>query len=79
LLSVTTAQRSRSRFAVDCICCASEHGDVATGFAPSSGEATFPSGQFLIDDEVLTAAGITELSGYRYSQGDDDLQLDLFL
>jgi citronellol/citronellal dehydrogenase len=44
-----------------------------------SGDATFPTGQFLIDDEVLTTAGITDLNGYRYAQGDDDLQLDLFL
>jgi citronellol/citronellal dehydrogenase len=44
-----------------------------------SGHATFPTGGFLIDDEVLTTAGITDLNGYRYAQGDDDLQLDLFL
>jgi citronellol/citronellal dehydrogenase len=44
-----------------------------------SGDATFPTGGFLIDDEVLTTAGITDLNGYRYAQGDDDLQLDLFL
>jgi citronellol/citronellal dehydrogenase len=44
-----------------------------------SGNATFPSGQFLIDDEVLTTAGITDLNGYRYAEGDDDLQLDIFL
>ncbi len=38
------------------------------------------TGQTLIDDEVLAAAGITDLSGYRYGPGDDaDLQLDIFL
>jgi citronellol/citronellal dehydrogenase len=44
-----------------------------------AGDATFPTGHFLIDDEVLTAAGITDLNGYRYAQGDADLQLDIFL
>jgi citronellol/citronellal dehydrogenase len=44
-----------------------------------TGDATFPTGQFLIDDEVLTAAGITDLNGYRYAHGDADLDLDIFL
>jgi citronellol/citronellal dehydrogenase len=44
-----------------------------------TGDATFPTGQFLIDDEVLTAAGITNLDAYRYAEGDDELQLDIFL
>jgi citronellol/citronellal dehydrogenase len=44
-----------------------------------SGGVTFPTGEFLIDDEVLAAVGISDLSGYRYAEGDDDLQLDIFL
>jgi citronellol/citronellal dehydrogenase len=44
-----------------------------------SGDATFPTGEFLIDDEVLTTAGITDLSGYRHAQGNNELQLDIFL
>jgi citronellol/citronellal dehydrogenase len=38
------------------------------------------TGNTFIDDEVLAAAGITDLSSYRYGSGtDDDLQLDIFL
>jgi citronellol/citronellal dehydrogenase len=38
------------------------------------------TGNTFIDDEVLAAAGITDLSGYRAGPGtDDDLQLDIFL
>jgi citronellol/citronellal dehydrogenase len=38
------------------------------------------TGNTLIDDEVLIAAGITDLSGYRFGDGgEDDLQLDIFL
>jgi citronellol/citronellal dehydrogenase len=38
------------------------------------------TGNTFIDDEVLAAAGITDLSGYRYGGGsEDDLQLDIFL
>jgi hypothetical protein len=44
-----------------------------------SGDATFPTGQFLIDDEVLTTAGTTDLNGYRHAPGDDEHQLDIFL
>ena len=32
-----------------------------------------------IDDEVLAAAGVTDLSPYRYCDSDDELQTDLFL
>jgi citronellol/citronellal dehydrogenase len=38
------------------------------------------TGNTFIDDEVLAAAGITDLSGYRFGGGsEDDLQLDIFL
>jgi citronellol/citronellal dehydrogenase len=38
------------------------------------------TGNTFIDDEVLAAAGVTDLSGYRFGAGnDDDLQLDIFL
>lgn len=37
------------------------------------------SGQTLIDDEVLTAAGITDLSTYSHLPGATDLQADIFL
>jgi citronellol/citronellal dehydrogenase len=38
------------------------------------------TGNTFVDDEVLAAAGITDLSGYRFGPGsDDDLQLDIFL
>jgi citronellol/citronellal dehydrogenase len=38
------------------------------------------TGQTLIDDEVLRAAGITDLSGYRYEGVDEEsLQSDIFL
>jgi len=36
------------------------------------------SGNFFIDDEVLTAAGVTDLSEYAYV-AEADLQVDLFL
>ena len=36
------------------------------------------TGNFFIDDEVLAAAGVHDLSGYAYVE-DADLQLDLFL
>jgi citronellol/citronellal dehydrogenase len=36
------------------------------------------TGNFFIDDEVLAAAGITDLSAYAYVE-DADLQVDLFL
>jgi citronellol/citronellal dehydrogenase len=37
------------------------------------------TGNTFIDDEVLAAAGVTDLAAYRYGDSDDDLQLDLFL
>jgi citronellol/citronellal dehydrogenase len=38
------------------------------------------TGNTFIDDEVLAEAGITDLSGYRYTgDSDADLQLDIFL
>ncbi len=38
------------------------------------------TGNTFIDDEVLAAAGVTDLSAYRYGPGsDDDLALDIFL
>ncbi len=40
------------------------------------GEVT---GQFLIDDEVLAGAGVTDLSGYAVGDPGGKLQLDLFL
>jgi citronellol/citronellal dehydrogenase len=38
------------------------------------------TGNTFIDDDVLAAAGVTDLSSYRYGSGtEDDLQLDIFL
>jgi len=37
------------------------------------------SGNTYLDDEVLAAAGITDLSGYAAGDGDSDLALDLFV
>jgi citronellol/citronellal dehydrogenase len=38
------------------------------------------TGNTFIDDEVLHAAGVTDLSEYRYGDGrEEDLQLDIFL
>jgi citronellol/citronellal dehydrogenase len=38
------------------------------------------TGNTFVDDEVLAAAGITDLSGYRFGGGGEaDLQLDIFL
>jgi citronellol/citronellal dehydrogenase len=38
------------------------------------------TGNTFVDDEVLAAAGVTDLSGYRFGEGsDDELQLDIFL
>ncbi len=45
-------------------------------FARPSAEAT---GNFYIDDEVLAAEGVTDLSGYGYGGDDADLQPDIFL
>lgn len=48
-------------------------------YAVLTGACTAPSGSFLIDDEVLASVGLTDLSAYRYTDADNDLQLDLFL
>lgn len=37
------------------------------------------TGQTLVDDEVLAAAGITDLAKYRAAEGDSELALDIFL
>jgi citronellol/citronellal dehydrogenase len=37
------------------------------------------TGQTFLDDEVLAAAGIDDLSGYAAGEGDTDLALDLFV
>jgi citronellol/citronellal dehydrogenase len=38
------------------------------------------TGNTFVDDDVLAAAGVTDLSAYRFGEGsDDDLQLDIFL
>lgn len=42
-------------------------------------DGTGASGQFLIDDQVLTSAGATDLDRYRAVDGDEPLQRDLFL
>ncbi|WP_019808270.1 SDR family oxidoreductase, partial [Saccharomonospora halophila] len=37
------------------------------------------TGQFFIDDEVLAAEGVTDLSGYRLAPSEADLQLDFWV
>ena len=37
------------------------------------------TGQFLIDDEVLAAEGVTDLSQYRLAEREEDLQLDFWV
>ncbi|GAB2964308.1 NAD(P)-dependent oxidoreductase [Amycolatopsis acidiphila] len=37
------------------------------------------TGNFFVDDEVLTAAGVTDLSGYRLTGREEDLDPDFFL
>jgi citronellol/citronellal dehydrogenase len=37
------------------------------------------SGEFLIDDEVLAGAGVTDFSQYRLAASDEDLAPDIFL
>lgn len=44
-----------------------------------TGAARYPSGQCLIDDDVLAGIGVDDLSRYRYADNAHDLQLDLFL
>lgn len=49
--------------------------------APARGAqqpARTTTGNFYIDDEVLAAAGVDDLSAYAYVE-DADLQVDLFL
>jgi citronellol/citronellal dehydrogenase len=41
-----------------------------------SGEAT---GNFFLDDEVLRAAGVTDLAKYRVGGSEEDLQLDFWV
>lgn len=42
-----------------------------------TGAAAYPSGAFLIDDEVLAAIGVSDLSVYRYADSDIGLPLEL--
>jgi len=37
------------------------------------------TGNFFLDEDVLTGTGVTDLDGYRVVPADTDLQLDLFL
>ena len=37
------------------------------------------TGNFYIDDEVLAEAGVTDLSGYGYTDDQSELQPDIFL
>ncbi len=37
------------------------------------------TGQFLIDDEVLAAEGVTDFSRYRLAEREEDLQLDFWV
>ncbi|WP_199433084.1 SDR family oxidoreductase [Qaidamihabitans albus] len=41
--------------------------------------STEATGRFFIDDEVLAAAGVTDLSGYRIGGREEDLQLDFWV
>jgi citronellol/citronellal dehydrogenase len=41
-----------------------------------TGAPAYPSGAFLIDDEVLADIGVSDLSVYRYADGDIELPLD---
>ena len=41
--------------------------------------STTTSGNFFIDDEVLTAHGVTDLSKYRLAEREEDLQLDFWV
>ncbi|TSE00710.1 NAD(P)-dependent oxidoreductase [Skermania sp. ID1734] len=53
------------------------YADAAYVVLTSPGKET--TGNFFIDDEVLTAHGVTDLDKYRVVPGDSKLQLDLFL
>ncbi len=44
-----------------------------------TGTVTYPSGTFLIDEDVLARTGVRDLASYRYSNGNEELQLDLYL
>lgn len=44
-----------------------------------TGDAAFPSGGFLIDDDVLASIGVTDFGAYRCAPGEGDLQSDIFL
>jgi citronellol/citronellal dehydrogenase len=44
-----------------------------------TGDAEFPSGGFLIDDDVLASIGVTDFGAYRCTPGEGDLQSDIFL
>ena len=41
--------------------------------------ADFATGQCFIDDEVLTGAGVDDISGYRVAAGDEQLELDFWM
>ena len=45
----------------------------------SVAQAALPTGQALIDEEVLAAAGVTDLEPYRAAEGDGELIADLFV
>ncbi len=53
------------------------YADAAYAVITSPGTST--TGNFFIDDEVLTSHGVTDLDKYRVVPGDAELQLDLFL
>jgi len=44
-----------------------------------TGDTAFPSGGFLIDDDVLASIGVTDFGAYRCTPGGGDLQSDIFL
>ncbi|SDW38546.1 SDR family oxidoreductase [Marinobacter mobilis] len=51
--------------------------DAAVGILATADQSL--SGQALIDEDVLRAAGVTEFDHYRFAQGDKPLLPDLFL
>ncbi|MGH3948987.1 MAG: SDR family oxidoreductase, partial [Pseudonocardiaceae bacterium] len=51
--------------------------DAAHSIVTKPGSAA--TGQFLIDDEVLAADGVTDFSQYRVGDSEDDLQLDFWV
>ena len=46
---------------------------------PHAPEPRRRPGNFYIDDEVLAEAGVTDLSGYGYTDDQSELQPDIFL